>query len=231
MPQDIDLDAYFRRIGYTGDRSPTLETVTALHWHHVRAIPFENLNPLLGRPVVIDPEALQAKLVRGGRGGYCYEQNGLFSQVLTALGFEVTGLAARVLWNQRPEAPIARTHMLLRVEIDGRAYLADVGFGGQTLTGPLLLEAGIEQSTPHEPYRLVEDAEGFLMQVLLGGEWRTLYRFDLQPQIPADYEMFNHFVATHPSSSFTSNLVAARPDVGRRYALRNNQLTTHHLVV
>ena len=73
----IDLDAYFRRIGYDGPRDASLETLRELHRLHPQAIPFENLDPLLGRPVNLDPASLQAKLVEGGRGGYCFEQNGV----------------------------------------------------------------------------------------------------------------------------------------------------------
>src|SRR4249920_3430118 len=93
------LDEYFQRIGHTGPRSPTLDTLRALHLRHTTTIAFENLSPLLGWPVHLDIESLHQKLVRDGRGGYCFEQNLLFSHALRALGFRVAGLAARVLWN------------------------------------------------------------------------------------------------------------------------------------
>ena len=83
------------RVGYSGERTPTLKTLQAIHIHHAESIPFENLNPFLGLPVNLDLESLQQKLVRSGRGGYCYEQNLLLSHVLNTLGFKVTGLAAR----------------------------------------------------------------------------------------------------------------------------------------
>jgi N-hydroxyarylamine O-acetyltransferase len=151
----LDLDAYFRRIGYAGGREPTLDTLAALHLRHVQAIAFENLNPLLGWPVALDLASLERKLVHGGRGGYCFEQNLLFGHVLGTLGFRVTGLAARVQWNRPEDALRALTHQLLRVDLADGPYIADVGFGGQTLTGPLRLEPGLEQTTPHEPFRLI----------------------------------------------------------------------------
>src|SRR5262245_7642218 len=100
----IDLDAYCERIGYTGPRTPTLATLSAIHALHPRAIAFENLDPLLRRSVKLDAAALEAKLVEGGRGGWCFEQNGLFKLVLEALGFRVTGLGGRVLWNRTDSA-------------------------------------------------------------------------------------------------------------------------------
>ena len=229
MPHDLDLDAYFRRIGYDGPRAPTLETLRGLHLRHPLAITFENLDPFLRRPVPLDLPSLEWKLVQRGRGGYCFEHNLLFKHVLDALGFRVTGLAARVLWNLPDGVTLPRTHMLLRVALDGQDYIADVGFGGQTLTAPMRLTAGIEQATPHEPFRLLEVPEGFLMQALVGGAWRPLHRFDLQEQLLPDYELANWYISTHPQSRFVNNLTVARPGADRRYALLNTEFTVHHL--
>jgi N-hydroxyarylamine O-acetyltransferase len=228
-PDAIDLDAYFQRIGYNGERSPTLGTLQAIHQHHAQAIAFENLNSFLKQPVLLDVTSLQQKLIYEGRGGYCFEQNRLFRSVLLALGFQVTNLAARVLWNQTVGTITPRTHMLLQVDIDGEKYIADVGFGGFTLTAPLSLTPDIEQSTPHEPFRLIATDQTLIMQAYIGQEWNSLYRFDLQEQQLADYEVSNWYVSTHPNSLFVTTLIAARPDTDCRYALRNNQLTTHHL--
>ena len=146
----IDLDAYFHRVGYAGPRAATLEALRWLHARHAEAIPYENLDPLVGRPVRLDPASLERKLVRGGRGGYCFEQNLLFRHVLEALGFRVTGLAARVLWNAVEGVVPPRGHMVLRVELADGPYLADVGFGGQSLTGPLR-RAGASWAVVAEP--------------------------------------------------------------------------------
>ena len=148
MTPAFDLDAYFNRIGYSGERSPTLETLRGIHIHHTETIPFENLNPVLGWPVHLDAVSLQQKLIHSRRGGYCYEQNLLLRHALETIGFNVIGLAARVSWNTSEGEVLPRTHMLLRIDLDGQAYIADVGFGGQTLTAPLRLELEIEQSTP-----------------------------------------------------------------------------------
>jgi N-hydroxyarylamine O-acetyltransferase len=229
MTPGFDLDAYCARIGYSGARRPTLDTLAAIHLHHAQAIPFENLNPLLRWPVRLDPQSLQQKLVREGRGGYCFEQNLLLSHALKGLGFQVIGLAARVLWNAPEGAVPARSHMLLLVDLDGVPYLVDAGFGGLTLTGPLRLEADIEQATPHEPFRLIRAGDEFLMQTQAPGTWKTLYRFGLQEQLLPDYEVSNWYLSNHPQSRFVTGLIAARPDPDRRYALSNNELTVHHL--
>src|SRR5688572_18194182 len=113
MQHGLDLQAYFTRIGYQGAATATLETLRALHRLHPQEIPFENLNPLLRRPVQLDLPSLQTKLLAQRRGGYCYEHNLLFKHVLEQLGFRVTGLAARVLWNVSENSVRPRAHMLL----------------------------------------------------------------------------------------------------------------------
>jgi N-hydroxyarylamine O-acetyltransferase len=224
----IDLDAYFRRIGYSGSRTPTLETLAALHALHPTAIPFENLDTLRGAPVRLDPDSLQRKLVQQRRGGYCFEQNLLFTHVLTALGFRVTGLSARVLWEAVDGAPRPRTHMLLLVPIGPESYLCDVGFGGLTMTGPLRLTLGAEQRTPDETFRVMRDGGEYLSQANVRGDWRTLYRFDLQEQLQPDIEVANFYVAQHPESPFRSRLMAARRDADRTFKLRDWELTIQH---
>ena len=228
MPDTVDIDAYFRRIGYTGPRAATLETLAGIHFRHPQAIPFENLDPLLKRPVSLAIDALERKMLRSGRGGWCFEQNLLLSSVLQTLGFRVTGLAARVMWNA-PEGVIrARSHMLLRIDnIDGTPYIADVGFGGLTLTAPLRLVPDVEQTTPHETFRLTLTDGSFILQALVRDTWKSLYSFDLQPQVLPDYEVSNWHLANHPDSPFVNNLMAAKVTPDRRYGLFNNKLSIH----
>jgi len=224
----LGLDAYFRRIGYSGTRTATLDTLQAIVQHHTQVIPFENLNPYLRLPVKLDLESLQTKLVHSRRGGFCFEQNGLLRQVLLALGFESKPLGARVIWGQPPGYMPPRTHMVQLLTIDGEPYMADVGFGGMTPTAPLRLEPGLVQETPHEPFRFVREGEEYIMEALVGDTWRALYRFDLVAQQVADYELGNFWVCHHPDSHFISGVSAARVEPGRRYALRNNNLAIHH---
>jgi N-hydroxyarylamine O-acetyltransferase len=226
--ESIDLQAYLERIGIRMPVAPNLQALRAIIAAHVATIPFENLDPFLGISPALDIASVQRKLVRDGRGGYCFEHNRLLSDVLRAIGFRVTDLAARVLWGQPEDAITARTHMLLRVEADGKSWLADCGFGGNTPTGPLQLVPDIEQATPHEPFRLIRrDDSDWRVQVFADGEWMTLYRLDLQPQFPADYRVGNYWTSTNPDSHFVTGLTAARAPAGRRLTLRNRQFAEH----
>ena len=225
MANQFDLEVYLARIGHRGPLNTDLATLNAMVRQHAQAVPFENLDPVLGREVRLDIDALQAKLVFGGRGGYCFEQNRLLEAALHALGFRTRRLAAQVLWNQ--SAFLARTHMLLLVQHHDGDFLADVGFGGMTLTAALRLTLDVEQKTPHEPFRLIKDGEDFRLEVKLQGIWKPVYRFDLRERLLADYEVYNYFLSTNPASPFVRSLLVARPDENGRYALLNNQLTVH----
>ncbi len=229
MSGEIDLDAYLRRVGWHGAVAPDVATLRALATAHVAAIPFANLNPLLGLPVQLDLPALQQKLVHEGRGGYCFEQNLLFEAALRAIGFEVSGLIARVLWGQSEDAQTAQSHMLLRIELAGESWLADVGFGGHVLTGALRLQSGIEQATAHEPFRLIKHDAEWRMQSLAHGQWRTLYRFELRPTPMGDYVVANHYVSTHPASRFVSHLILGRTPPDRRLSLLDGEFTVRRI--
>lgn len=229
LPHPVFLDSYCARIGYSGERTPTLDTLRALHAAHVQAIPFENLDPLLRITPALDAAALEEKLVRMRRGGYCFEQNLLFRHALETIGFRVTSLAGRVLWNGSAEVVTPKSHMLLRVDLADGPYIADVGFGNLTLTAPLRLVSGVAQSTPHESFRLVAtDSALYRMDVEIGPHWKPLYRFDLQEQFLIDYEVTNWYLSTNPHSRFVNDLIAARADRDRRYALRNADFAVHY---
>jgi N-hydroxyarylamine O-acetyltransferase len=225
----LDLDAYFARIGYGGPREPTLDVLRALHQKHPDAIAFENVDVLLGKAISLDPADIDAKLIAAGRGGYCYEQNGLFKRVLTALGFEVTGLMARVLWMVPDGAPPRpRSHMVLGVKIDGETWLADVGFGGCVLTAPLRLFSDEVQATPNGDFRIVPVAEldgERQVQANLSGRWAATYQVAPGAWADQDYEQANFYTYAHPSSHFTWSLTVGRVTPTARYALKNNRLT------
>ena len=119
MSDGIDPGAYLRRVGWSDPVAADLATLRGLAMAHVASIPFANLDPLQGLPVELGLAALQRKLVDEGRGGYCFEQNLLFEAVLREIGFDVTGLIARVLWGHPEDAQTPQTHMLLRVVLAG----------------------------------------------------------------------------------------------------------------
>ena len=226
----VDLAGYFDRVDYPGPAEATVETLHALVAAHNRSIPFENLDPLMGIPVDgLSPAALTDKLVNRRRGGYCYEQNGLMAYVLAQLGFGVEALAGRVVWmNPSSDLP-AQTHQVLSVTVPGvhGRFLVDVGFGGQTLTSPIRLEAGPIQPTRHEPYRLREHGEGYLLEAEIRGSWQPLYMFGTHPEPQIDLEVGSWYVSTHPNSVFVVGLTAALVTDDARWNLRGRHLAIH----
>jgi N-hydroxyarylamine O-acetyltransferase len=219
----LDLAAYLERIGYAGTPRADRTTLAALQLAHATHIPFENLDILLKRPVRLDIESLQAKLVRGGRGGYCFEHNLLFAAALEAAGFAVTPLAGRVRY--RTQRTLPRTHMLLRVSLEDGVWIADVGFGLEGLLAPMPLAAGHESRQFHWTYRVGGGPQEWLMQIRRGGSWLDLYSFTTEAQQLADFEMASYYVSTHPESRFVRTLTAQLPGTDARFALRNRELT------
>jgi N-hydroxyarylamine O-acetyltransferase len=223
------LKKYLERIGYDSIPEVDLETLQIILRLHTSSIPFENLNPLLHWPVKLDIESLQEKIINNKRGGYCFEHNILLSEALREIGFEVGWLGGRVLWN-RPEGTVnARSHMLLQVTVNNEKFIADTGFGGLTLTGALRLQPGIEQTTPHEPFRLVQQGEEYTLEAKVREEWKPLYLFSLQEQVIKDYEVMSWYLCNHPESHFIKTLRAAITGAGVRYALNNNEFAIHRL--
>ncbi|MDU0291125.1 arylamine N-acetyltransferase family protein [Saccharothrix longispora] len=217
----IDLDAYFDRLGLTpvpgGDPESLLPL---LHRAHLAAICFENADVRDGVPIGLDVPSLQDKLVRRRRGGWCFEQNLLFAAVLERLGHQVTGMAARVLLGRSGDIP--RTHALLRV--DGR-WLADVGFGGGGLLTPLPLVPDVVVRQGDWAFRLDHRDGVWTLHSSQGGGWTTLYDFTEDPRTPADYEVLNHYLATHPKSVFLGRLVVQRTDEHARHSITDRVLT------
>lgn len=204
----LDLDAYLARIGDTGDLAPTGETLRRLHRRHVAAIPFENLDILLGRGISVDLADVRAKLVDAARGGYCYEHALLFAAVLDRVGFTTERLLARIGDNRN--RPRARTHMALHVRADDGEWLADVGFGAGLLeplpwgdTGAYTQGCWRYRMRPHE-------TDGWQIAEQRNGEWTVLYTFRDEPQHASDVFVANYFTSTHPSSPFVGQPVVMR---------------------
>ena len=154
----------------------------------------------------------------------------MFKAALEALGFSVTGLAARVLWQVTDDRPRPRTHMVLKVDLEDGVYLADVGFGGQIFATPLELVAQVEQSTPTGVFRFVETGSTFTLQSRADERWQDVYVCTLEPHLPIDYEMANWFTSTHPESFFRQNLIVDRLTPDTHLRLFNRQLTRRHRV-
>jgi N-hydroxyarylamine O-acetyltransferase len=231
MPANqIDVDGYLARVGYSGAREPTLATLNELHWRHVSAIPFENLDVLRQRPIRLDLASLQQKLVGDRRGGYCFEHNSLLYAVLQALGYVVTPLLGRGLWRNRnrPDLPqVPRTHMLLRVDLPEGSYLADVGYGGAGYPYPLRLSPGLVQPTSHGTYRVVELEYEYEVRAEIGKERGGVYRFSREPQTLIDYEPLNWFTSTSPQTGFTRHLIVSLLTEEGRYIISDDEFTLY----
>ncbi|MFE9571478.1 arylamine N-acetyltransferase [Streptomyces sp. NPDC006692] len=223
--QDVDVEAYFGRIGYGGDASPTLRTLRELHRAHVLAIPFENLDAALGRGVPLDVKSLQSKLVGQARGGYCYEQNSLFAAVLERLGFEFGGRGARVRTRGTVLPPV--THALLVVTVDGEPWLCDTGFGNQGPLEPVPLRDGAVVEQGGWTFGISTEGDGTqVLRSLRPEGWVDLYAFAPQTLYPADFTVMNHYSSSHPRSRFVGQVVAQRTSPGVRWALVRDELTT-----
>ncbi len=224
----IDLDSYLLRVGHSGPRQPSLELLSAICARQPAHIPYENIDPLLGTPPSLDPAVLNKKLLQARRGGYCFELNLLLKLALEALGFEVTALAARVVWMRPPDAPLRpRTHMLLKVTVQGDEhgpYVADAGFGGNLMDTPLRLIADEPQRTPHALLRFTLEGDVYTAETHLPAGWMPMYRFTLEPHVAADYEPLNWYTATHPTSIFCHNLLMERVTPELRVGLFNDRL-------
>jgi len=224
----IDLDGYFARIGYEGARSPTLATLNGIVNAHAQAIPFENLDVLLGLPIDLTPAALERKLIHARRGGYCFEQNSLLLYVLEQLGFEARPLSARVRYQRPRDYTPPRTHVLVRVELE-ESWLADVGVGSMSVTSALRLAETGPQKTPHETRRLLRENDRIYHQVLFGESWEDVAELTLEEMPLIDREVANWYTSAHPGSHFKNRLLVARalPD-GARLGLLNRELTERH---
>ncbi len=221
----VDLDAYCARVGYTGPREPTLATLCQLHRLHPAAIPFESLDVLMGRAVDIAPAAIDAKLLDARRGGYCFEQNVLFLRVLRTLGFQADAMIARSRWRRPLHELVARTHMAVRVQLDGGHWLADVGFGACMITVPLRMDVHSPQDTRHEPARLRPVQGELRLERLLGDAWAPIYDLVPAPQEFVDIVAANWLIANHPASTFRQHLVASRTRDEVRHVLVDARLT------
>src|SRR5690606_31273523 len=224
MDATFSADAYLDRIGLAAPPRVTADGLEAVHRAQAYTIPFENFDILLGRGISLDPADVFSKLVGRRRGGYCFELNGLLQTALAAFGFTLRPLLARV---HVSGTPTSRSHLLALVTLEGREWLADVGFGGPGLRAPIPLELHAVNRHDGRTFRLVERPPfGVMLQTGAGADWQDLYSFDLAHVVPADIVSGNHFTATHPRSFFTFTRVAALPKPNGRVSLVDTALKT-----
>lgn len=229
--ESIEIKNYLKRIQLTdkasaGDLKPALALLQQLIHQHLLYIPFENISPFLQTGVELEINAISHKMLHRGRGGYCFEHNKLFLQVLKQLGFNARSLAARVTVNQDiDDIDVAKTHRFNIVEIEDERYIVDVGFGLYTPPLPIRL-SNEEKISPHPfgTYKVIYRNGVHTLVTLLGGEWKELYRFTLEEVQEADFDMANWYLTTHPDSKFVNSLLASRLTSEGRYSLNNCQL-------
>jgi N-hydroxyarylamine O-acetyltransferase len=226
---DLDIAAYLARLDYFGSRTPDVQTLRALHRAHLYAVPFENLDIPLGRPISLDPDALFDKIVTQHRGGFCYELNGLFARLLWALGFRVTLLAAR---DSREDGSLGPEfdHLTLRVtcpaDDDRIPWLADVGWG-DTFRDPLRLDTDELQPQDARAYRIETGGlRRYLWQREANGSWERQYAFTLQPRRFSEFAGTCLYHQTSPESSFTRHVIVTRAMPDGRVTLSGLRLIT-----
>jgi N-hydroxyarylamine O-acetyltransferase len=236
----LDVGAYLRRIGYEGAVRPSPGVLAGLSLAHLRAVPFENLDIVpLGRPIQLEPAALFAKIVRGGRGGFCFELNGLLAAILEEIGFGVERLASQFAQESGGYSH-SRDHLMLGVTATaadergpaGSRWLVDVGAGTTSLASPADFpdEIGVGAETPPDPadgssYRVERSPEfAHLWRRLPGEPWTESNRIDLTPLRLDDFRERCLELQTSPESVFTSGSICSHLTPNGRVTIRDGRL-------
>ena len=220
----LDLDAYFARIEWGGTTRPTLETLTGLLSAHMRHVPFENLDVLLGRPIRLDVEGLQRKLVDARRGGYCFEHATLFAVALETLGFAPVRHSARVVLRV-PATASPRTHMFLTLALPEGTYVVDPGFGALAPDVPLALGSATDARVDDASHSFTRDGPYWTLRAHVDGNLVDCWVSTLEADNPADFEVANHYTSTYPSSAFVNNVMLRALTADERVSVMNRDVT------
>lgn len=220
----MNLDAYLARIRYDGLLAVDLNTLVALQRAHLLAVPFENLGVMWGEPIELDVRDHYAKIVDRKRGGFCYEQNGLFGWALAEIGFRVSRLAAQV-WSVRDGSGSygdAASHLLLKVDL-AEPWIADVGFG-ENFRAPLRLVDGLVQDEVPRAFRLDREADNWTLSARdAQGRWMPSYRFADIPRALDYFAAMCRFHQTSPLSPFTQKWLCSLATPTGRLTLSGNE--------
>lgn len=220
----FEFAAYLERIGLPSVEADA-EGLRAFQEAQMRSVPFENFDPLLGKVPALGLPEIFAKCVPGRRGGYCFELNTLFEAALKAAGFSTRRMLARVRLRGGPDSP--RSHLVLRVELEKGAFLADAGFGGPGSLAPLRLGHEGEQHTPNGVFRLVEDASTreTVFERREGEGWEQLYAFDGAHVTDGEIAVANYACATWDEAPFGKHAMLGSYSGDRRYGVFDRSLT------
>lgn len=222
--KNFSLLRYFDRIAYVGSARPDLACVEEIMRCHLHSVPFENLDVRAGTGVSLVLEDIVEKIVGARRGGYCYEVNGLFAMVLTALGvtWRFVGCRPMTYPARRP-----RTHMAILARFDAEDWLLDVGFGSYGIRAPMRLNERAEVRQDCDTFQLLRPSEHeYQLRARVDGAWADQYSFDLSPHEWIDFLPANWLNSTHPDALFKQHLIVMRQTPDGRKILFNNRLKT-----
>jgi len=219
----MNLDAYLARLALAQPLPPTIDTLRRVHVAHHAAFTFNNLAIQRRDAVHVDVDSILTKFFGADGGGYCFEQNTLLGAALRELGFDVTTLLGRV----GPPDKRLLNHMLLRVEIDGEPWIADVGYGGESPLEPIPLRDGMRVTQDGIDYSLRRDAHHWRLTMHYGEVSEELYEFANVPFTAGDVEVANHYISTHPNSIFRRTLTIQRVTAEERLILRPTVITRY----
>ncbi|KAM6970974.1 arylamine N-acetyltransferase 2-like [Tautogolabrus adspersus] len=205
---EMDVKTYLARIGFSDPAEPSLRVLRSVHRCHQLSVPFENLTVHSGGQVKLDLPLLYDKIVNQRRGGFCFENNGLFSWLLCKLGFQVTLFSAQVRSMKTDSYGPPFDHLTLMVSMDGKRWLCDVGFGGPGFSAPLSLETSGPQELGHRVYRIRKDEKMHFLEWQqeenrgLNGDWKEIYKFTLEPRCREDFAEMCQYHQSSPCSLF-----------------------------
>ena len=220
---ELNVKTYLSRIGYEGPLDMTEDTLFQLQSRHLHTVPYENFDILNGKPLSLEIPDLYKKIIVQHRGGYCFELNALFGWLLRELGFKVTDYFAR-FWRDEPNAPPKRRHHILKVEVGEKAYLCDVGVGGIVPLRPIEMVENLVQVQGDEHYKLEQDPYfGWILCEEKKSDWKWIYSFTEEPQLPKDYIMASFWCEHAPDSIFNKEAMAAIRTVAGRHSLAGRE--------
>ena len=227
---EIERVTYLRRIGYEGKTEVSKECLEALMELHLRNVPFENLESYKeGKVPSLESSDVYEKIVIRKRGGYCFELNKLFYELLKASGFQAIPVGVRILWKKEKLPPML--HRATLVTLGSDMYYCDIGYGGPGPKHPVKLEDGIHEEKGGE-FRIMMEPEGTNGEILIerrkGNTYLPLLRFRMSPTLEVDFELMNFYCATSPDVMFTQKRVLSRNTLGGSVALTGNVLSIQH---
>jgi N-hydroxyarylamine O-acetyltransferase len=220
----MNLRKYLDRIGFMGSPNVSIDTLKELHEKHMYSVPFENLDIHTGKEIKLNLENFENKIINLKRGGFCYELNGLFYDLLKSIGFDVKMVSGRVI-NEEDVPGAEFDHMVLIVKIEDEEYLADVGFGDSFIS-PLWINPDYVNEDSAGYYQIVKEDENNLklLRSQDGVLFTPKYLFSMEKRELNEFEKMCEYHQTSPKSHFTKNKLCSQANKNGRITLINNKL-------